>query len=62
MADLEDGDFQWFKETRTLTEIATILKFDLVLAIKSEKTVSFECTLDHTHYFTNGKVLSHNIC
>ena len=27
---------------------------------KSEKTVPFERTLDHTHSFTNGKVSSHN--
>ena len=50
-----------------LNENDDLSRFDLPLFFnsalfsrKSEKTLPFECTLDHTHSFTNGKVSSHN--
>ena len=67
MADLEDGRLLALQTDTNLKEYDDLSRFNLPLFFnlalfskKSEKTVLFEHTLDHTHSFINGKVSSHN--
>ena len=69
VADLEDGGLLALQRDTNLKEYDDFgrinLPFFFISALfsrKSEKTVLFECTLNHTHSFTNGKVLSQNTC
>ena len=66
VADLEDGRLLALQRDMNLKEYENLNRFNLPLfknsalfSIKNEKTVPFERILDHTHLFTNGKVLSH---
>ena len=59
MADLEDGGLLALQRDMNLNW--TFLKLPCSQE-KGKKTVPFKRTLDHTHSFTNGKMLSDNVC